>query len=113
MRTLALISSHDPKLVAELQWRLGLPVMTLVLTVLSVPLGRLRPRQGRFAHVWIAVLVFALYANLALAGRTWLSRGVVPNALGLWWVHGLFFAVGLAAMLGPALIRLQQVRRRR
>ena len=112
MRTLALISSHDPKLVAELQWRLGLPVMTLVLTVLAVPLGRLRPRQGRFAHVWIAVLVFALYANLALAGRTWLSRGIVPNALGLWWVHGLFFAVGLAAMLGPALIRLQRVRKR-
>jgi lipopolysaccharide export system permease protein len=112
MRTLALVSSHDPKLVAELQWRLGLPVMTLVLTMLAVPLGRLRPRQGRFAHVWIAVLVFALYANLALAGRTWLSRGIVPSALGLWWVHALFFAVGLAAMLGPALLRLQRVRKR-
>ena len=112
MGTLALLRSHDPKLVAELQWRLGLPVMTLVLTILAVPLGRLRPRQGRFAHVWIAVLVFALYANLALAGRTWLSRGLVPNALGLWWVHGLFFAVGLAAMLGPAVLRLQRSRGR-
>jgi len=30
----------------------------------------------------------------------------------LWWVHGLFFAVGLAAMLGPAVLRLQRARGR-
>jgi lipopolysaccharide export system permease protein len=66
--------------------------MTLVLTALAVPLGRLRPRQGRYAHVWIAVLVFALYANLALAARTWLERGRIAPDLGLWWVHGLFLA---------------------
>jgi lipopolysaccharide export system permease protein len=113
LSTLSLIGSRDPRQIAELQWRVGLPVMTLVLTVLAVPLGKLRPRQGRYAHVWIAVLVFALYANLALAGRTWLTRGVAPAALGLWWVHGLFFAVGLAAMGGPALLRLQRVRRLR
>ena len=112
MSTLSLIGSRDPKRIAELQWRVGLPVMTLVLTVLAVPLGRLRPRQGRYAHVWIAVLVFALYANLALAGRTWLGRGIVPAALGLWWVHGLFFIGSLGAMLGPSLLRLQRVRRR-
>jgi lipopolysaccharide export system permease protein len=110
--TLALIGSHNPKLVAELQWRLGLPVMTLILTVLAVPLGRLRPRQGRYAHVWIALLVFALYAMLALAGRTWLDRGVIPEALGLWWVHGLFLAASLGAVLGPSLLRLRQARRR-
>jgi lipopolysaccharide export system permease protein len=112
MSTLSLIGSRDPKQIAELQWRIGLPVMTLVLTVLAVPLGRLRPRQGRYAHVWIAVLVFALYANLALAARTWLSRGLVPAALGLWWVHGLFLIASLGAMLGPSLLRLQRARPR-
>jgi lipopolysaccharide export system permease protein len=113
MSTLSLLGSHEPKQVAELQWRLGLPVMTLILTALAVPLGKLRPRQGRYAHVWIAMLVFALYANLALAGRTWLARGAVPEALGLWWVHGLFFSVSLGAMIGPSLLRLQRVRRTR
>jgi lipopolysaccharide export system permease protein len=113
MNTTSLIGSRDPKLIAELQWRLGLPVMTLVLTVLAVPLGKLKPRQGRYAHVWIAVLMFALYANLALAGRTWLTRGVLPAALGLWWVHGVFLAIGIAAMVGPGLLlRLQHTRRR-
>jgi lipopolysaccharide export system permease protein len=112
MSTLSLMGSHDPRLIAELQWRLGLPVMTLVLTVLAVPLGRLRPRQGRYAHMWMALLVFALYADLALAGRTWLSRGVIPAALGLWWVHGIFALISLSAMLGPAALRQIRVLRR-
>jgi len=107
----ALFASHDIKQLAELQWRLGLPLMTMVLTVLAVPLGRLRPRQGRYAHVWVAVLVFALYANLALAGRTWLERGVLPAALGLWWVHALFLAISLGALLGPGLVRAHRARR--
>lgn len=111
LSTMALLGSRDIKQLAELHWRLGLPVMTLVLTVLAVPLGRLRPRQGRYAHVWVAVLVFALYANLALAGRTWLERGVVPAAFGLWWVHALFLAMSLAAVLGPGLLRTHRARR--
>ena len=111
LSTKALLGSRDIKQLAELHWRLGLPLMTLVLTVLAVPLGRLRPRQGRYAHVWVAVLVFALYANLALAGRTWLERGVIPVAFGLWWVHALFLAMSLAAVLGPGLLRVHRARR--
>jgi lipopolysaccharide export system permease protein len=106
LSTMALWGSHEPKLIAELQWRLGVPVMTLVLTVLAVPLGQLRPRQGRYAHVWIAVLMFALYANLALAGRTWLSRGMTPAPLGLWWVHALFLLISFGALALPTLRRL-------
>jgi lipopolysaccharide export system permease protein len=103
--TAQLLESSDPKLRAEFQWRLGLPIMTLVLTAMAVPLGRLRPRQGRYAHVWIAVLVFALYANIALAGRTWIARGKTPQGLGLWWVHGLFLLGAVAAFLWPKLKR--------
>jgi lipopolysaccharide export system permease protein len=112
MSTEQLVSSSDPKLRAELQWRLGLPIMTLVLMLMAVPLGRLRPRQGRYAHVWIAVLVFALYANLALAGRTWMARGKVPAVLGLWWVHGLFAIAAVGALMWPKLRRTWRVRRR-
>jgi lipopolysaccharide export system permease protein len=109
MQTMALLHSRDPKQVAELQWRMGVPVMTLVLTVLAIPLGRLRPRQGRYAHAWIAILMFALYANLALAGRTWLSRGLTPAGLGLWWVHAVFLAIALAVAAAPAVKRLHRL----
>jgi len=112
MSTDELLASRDPKLRAELQWRVGLPLMTLVLTLLAVPLGRLRPRQGRYAHVWVAVLFFALYANLALAGRTWLEHGKIAPALGLWWVHGLFLLVSLGALGLPKMRRLLRSRAR-
>ena len=111
MKTAALIGSRDPKLLAELHWRLGLPVMTLVLTALAIPLGRLRPRQGRYAHVWVAALVFALYANLALAARTWLARGQIAPAFGLWWVHGLFLLGSLGRCSPPRLLRVHRARR--
>lgn len=103
--TETLLASHDRKQLAELQWRLGLPVMSLVLTFLAVPLGRLKPRQGRYAHVWLAVLAFAFYANLALAGRTWMEQGKTPTQLGLWWVHGAFMLVALGFMFWPRLRR--------
>ena len=73
--------------------------MTLVLTALAIPLGRLRPRQGRYAHVWLAIVVFASYAMLALASRTWIERGRLSPRLGLWWVHGLFLAACVVAMM--------------
>jgi len=80
---------------AELQWRLGLPLMAVVLTAIAVPLGRLRPRQGRYAHVWLAVLLFAAYGNLATAARTWYERGATPPQLGIWWIHALFIALAV------------------
>lgn len=105
MSTRQLLHSPDPHLQAELQWRLGLPIMTLVFALLAVPLGRLKPRQGRYAHVWLAILAVAFYAVLAQAGRSWIERRVVPAGLGLWWLHGLFLAIGIGAMVLPVLAR--------
>ena len=47
--------------------------MAVVLMVLAVPLSKLRPRQGRFARVGLAVLVYFVYSNL-LATVTGLDR---------------------------------------
>jgi lipopolysaccharide export system permease protein len=103
--TLALWRSGDARHRTELQWRLGLAVMGLVLALCAVPLARLRPRQGRYARVWLAVLLFALYANLASAMRVWMERGAVNPALGLWYVHALFVLVGAVAVVLPILQR--------
>ena len=69
-----------------------MPLTLLVLAVLAVPLARTEPRKGRFAGLASAVLVYLIYANLLAAGRGWIERGQVPEAAGLWWVHGLFLA---------------------
>ncbi|HTW74298.1 MAG TPA: LPS export ABC transporter permease LptF [Steroidobacteraceae bacterium] len=111
--TALLLGSRNPRMQAELQWRIGLPVMTLVFAVLGVPLGRLRPRQGRYSHVWLAILAFGFYAVLAQAGKAWIERRQVPEALGLWWVHALFLLIAVGAILQPALVRALHARRRR
>jgi lipopolysaccharide export system permease protein len=105
--TLALWRSADARQRSELQWRLGLPVMGLILGACAVPLARLRPRQGRYARVGFAVLLFALYANLASAVRVWMERGAISPALGLWYVHALFALVGAALLLWPRQRRRQ------
>lgn len=112
MSTAQLVLRRTPRLQAELQWRIGLPIMTLVFAVLGVPLGRLKPRQGRYAHVWLAVVAFAFYAVMAQAGRSWIERGQVPQALGLWWVHALFLGLAVGGLLQPRLVRALHARRR-
>jgi lipopolysaccharide export system permease protein len=83
--------------VAEYQWRLSLPLMVLILTLLAIPLSELEPRQGRYARVGLVILTFFIYSNLLSAARTWLEKGAVSPVIGLWWAHGL--ALLLAAVL--------------
>jgi lipopolysaccharide export system permease protein len=90
-----LLGSADPADRAELQWRLSVPLMTLVLATLAVPLGRGSPRQGRYAALGIGVLVYICYANLLGAARVWVEREQIAPYLGMWWVHALFLAVAL------------------
>jgi lipopolysaccharide export system permease protein len=92
--TSRLLGSTDPVEVAELQWRLSAPLATVLLTILSVPLSRTNPRQGRYSKVIIAVLAYIVYANLLAAARVWVEQGRVPYTLGLWWVHALLLLIG-------------------
>jgi lipopolysaccharide export system permease protein len=85
--TASLLKSDKPADKAELAWRTAVPVMAFVLMVLAVPLSKLRPRQGRFARVGLAVLVYFLYSNLLSAVRVWIQKDAAGGQLGLWWVH--------------------------
>lgn len=93
--TPALWRSSDPQDRAELQWRVSAPVLALTLMLIAVPLARLRPRQGRFGRIGIAILVYFVYSQLLAAARTWIEGAVVPASIGLWWVHGIALCVAL------------------
>jgi len=99
--TRELMDSPDLHKQAELQWRMAWPVMSLVLALVAVPLSRLRPRQGRLGRVWIAALLYLVYFNLVSAGKIWIERGSLPQALGLWWTHAAIIAVALLVILIP------------
>ncbi len=81
--------------IAELQRRLSLPIMVLVLAFIAVPLSALRPREGRYARVAAAILLYFVYANLLSAAQVWIEKGRLPPEPGTWWVHALFLAGGL------------------
>jgi lipopolysaccharide export system permease protein len=99
--TRELLRSAAPEASAELHWRITFPIMAVVLAGIAIPLARLRPRQGRYARVGYAVLIFFVYISLAIAGRQWLARGVVPQWLGLWWMHGVVILLAAAILLLP------------
>lgn len=79
--------SGDPGDIAELQWRISVPLMGLLLVLLAVPLGRSSPRQGRYSKLLAAILVYVLYSNLLGVSQIWVERELVSPWIGLWWVH--------------------------
>jgi lipopolysaccharide export system permease protein len=100
----SLFDSSEPAERAELHSRIAMPLMCAVLALLAVPLARLRPRQGRYARVWVAVVIFFLYVNLISVGKVWIARGSVPEFLGLWWTHAAVVLIALAVIVGPGLL---------
>jgi lipopolysaccharide export system permease protein len=61
----------------------------------GIPLSRLRPRQGRYARVGFAIVVYFVYSNLLSAAKVWVEKGQLPPIVGVWWVHLCILAFGL------------------
>ena len=91
-----LLESNELTHIAELQWRIGVPLATIILAILAVPLSRTQPRAGRYGRIAIGLLVFIIYLNMQSAAKAWIEQGTLSPSLGLWWVHA---AVFLFAML--------------
>lgn len=96
---------------AELQWRLSLPLLVFIVTLMAVPLSRVNPRQGRFLKLLPAILLYMAYLTILISVRSAVEKGRLPIGLGLWWVHGLFLAIGIGLM-GWQPLRLSQAQRR-
>ena len=109
--TLDLIGNPEPRAIAELQWRISLPLLVFVVTLIAVPLSRVNPRQGRFLKLLPAILLYMAYLTLLIAARGALDKGKIPVALGLWWVHAIFLVIGLGLLYWEPL-RLKMASRR-
>ncbi|QTF93388.1 LPS export ABC transporter permease LptF [Halomonas sp. BM-2019] len=97
--TAALFGDDSLRAQAQLQWRLGLPLMVFVLTLLAMPLSRVNPRQGRFAKLLPAIFLHVAYLSLLLAALDAIGRGSLPVAVGMWPIHGAFLVLGLVMMV--------------
>jgi lipopolysaccharide export system permease protein len=100
-----------PRNRAELQWRISLPILVFIVTLMAVPLARVNPRQGRFLKLLPAILLYMAYLTILIAARGALEKGKIPQVLGLWWVHFIFLAIGLGLLYWEPL-RLKMASRR-
>lgn len=85
----------DPRKAAELQWRLSIPLMVIILTLSAIPLSRINPRSGKYAKLLPAIVLFFIYANFLFVAKNWLSAGKIPQWLGVWWLHILMTLIGI------------------
>jgi lipopolysaccharide export system permease protein len=93
MSTAELLASDDIRARAELQDRLSYPLAVIVFTVLALPLSRSLPRQGMYARLITAFLVYFVFINLMEIAGSWMRAGVTPLWLGRWWVHLVMLGV--------------------
>lgn len=97
----ALLNSDERQAKAEVQWRLSMPLSAILLAMLGALLARTTPRQGRYAKLFMAIVLYIIYNNLLSVARAWVDQGRVPPLIGLWWVHALL-------LLGIILLYVRQ-----
>lgn len=91
--TFELLAEKKPEQVAELHWRVGLPIAILIMAIFAIPLSFVNPRQGRSWNLIFAVLIYAVYYNLLSIFQAWTAQGKVAGWLGLWPVHAAMVAI--------------------
>ena len=97
--TAALSQSTLPKDIAEYQWRLTVPVATILLTLLAVPLSRANPRQSRVMGFVMALFAYVLLFSATGIVRTWIEDGVIGTRPGL-----VLAYLPIAILLGVLLV---------
>jgi len=86
--------SDSRKDIAELQWRFSTPFSTILLGLLGIPLSRSSPRKGKYAKIFTATVLFAVYYFLVLMVKTLVEQGTLPVYPGLWWM-----VIGLGVLM--------------
>jgi lipopolysaccharide export system permease protein len=91
--TLDLVRNPNPLNLAELTWRIGLPLSALLLALLAIPLSFVNPRAGRSLNLVLAVLVYMIYNNVLSIAQAWVAQQRLGFTLGLWGVHVIMLLI--------------------
>jgi len=75
--------------IAEFQWRISVPIAAILLALLAFPLSIANPRQGRFAGLAVAIVIYLIYSNLLILAENWVADGRLPVMPGMFAVHAV------------------------
>ncbi|MEZ9522591.1 LPS export ABC transporter permease LptF [Enterovibrio norvegicus] len=85
--TQQLLNEPSERAQAELQWRISLVLCIPLMTMIVVPLSSVNPRQGRFAKLFPAVLLYLAYFLAISAAKSAIEEGNLAPEIGLWSVN--------------------------
>lgn len=81
IQTIDLIKSNKPFYKAELMWRLSMPIVAIILSLIAIPLSYYNPRNNHTYNLIVANLVFFCYQNLLIFFRS----GIAKKYFNFWW----------------------------
>ena len=82
------LMTHPTNLnLAELIWRIGIPVSALILVLLAIPMSFVNPRAGRSMNLLFALLTYMVYSNLLSVSQARVAQGRLDFSIGVWMVH--------------------------
>lgn len=90
-----LIADNSQEAKAELQWRFALIFATPLMALLAVPMSSVNPRQGRFAKVLPALLLYLIYFLLQSALKSSGASGKLDPTLLMPLVSVVFLILGI------------------
>lgn len=98
MSTAELLQSDVLREQVEAQWRFSPLLSTFIFCMIAVPLSMVNPRQGRFARLMPAILIYVAYYMFLLSLRNLILTDIIPLYPGLY-VVPLFFLIFVAIPL--------------
>ncbi|HCM47855.1 MAG TPA: LPS export ABC transporter permease LptF [Colwellia sp.] len=103
LTTLELYTNIPPELdsaySATIQWRIAFPLACIILVFIAVPLSVVNPRQGKFAKMLPALMLFLGYLLLLTSMRSAIEKNAIPSVIGLWPIHISALFVGVMLLM--------------
>ena len=91
----SLINDKSPEAQAELQWRFALVLAVPLMAMLAVPMSSVNPRQGRFAKIIPAVLLYLIYFLLQSSLKSAGASGKLDTTIWMPLVSTFFLVLGI------------------
>ena len=91
----------------ELNYRLALPVASLVLALVGIPLGLFSRKGGKAVGIMLTIFLVFLYYVIMAFGLSFAKQGRINPAVGLWLANAVFGLAGFLMLANMRRVRLR------